>query len=192
VNLSCKEAEFVYDFVIGALPGAKARAFSAHLATCRTCDAELARIRSVMAGFTGWPSDILTPSPALWEKLVARIGESGSDEASAARPVLVRRAGWSDVAPGVACKLLATDPVTGRVSMLVRLGAGVDYPSHRHAGVEELHLLHGELVIDDRTLQPGEFYTAGPGSVDTRVWSKTGCTCVLMTSLNDELLGTSA
>ena len=29
--------------------------------------------------------------------------------------------------------------------MLVRLAPGTDYPPHRHAGVEELHLLDGEI-----------------------------------------------
>ena len=29
--------------------------------------------------------------------------------------------------------------------MLVRLAPGAAYPPHRHAGVEELHLLEGEL-----------------------------------------------
>jgi hypothetical protein len=74
-----------------------------------------------------------------------------------------------------------------RVSMLVRLQPGVSYPPHRHAGREELHLLHGELWIDDRKLYPGDYYDAEPGTADSRVWSETGCTCVLITSLNDKL-----
>jgi len=43
------------------------------------------------------------------------------------------------------------------VSMLVRLDPETDYPAHRHAGTEELHLLHGILKVDDRTLYPGDF-----------------------------------
>jgi anti-sigma factor ChrR (cupin superfamily) len=74
-----------------------------------------------------------------------------------------------------------------RVSMLVRLAPGVDYPPHTHAGVEELHLLDGELWIDDRKLHPGDYNRAEPGSGDQRVWSETGCTCVLITSTRDRL-----
>ena len=48
---------------------------------------------------------------------------------------------WEEVAPGISCKLLATDAATDRVSMLVRLAPGADYPPHRHAGLEELYLL---------------------------------------------------
>jgi anti-sigma factor ChrR (cupin superfamily) len=72
--------------------------------------------------------------------------------------------------------------------MLVRLAPGAEYPSHRHADIEELHLLHGELIINDRKLYPGDYNRAEAGSVDHRVWSETGCTCVLLTSANDTLL----
>ena len=95
---------------------------------------------------------------------------------------------WEEVAPGIACKLLATDAETGTVSMLVRLAPGTDYPPHTHAGVEELHLLDGELWIDDRKLHPGDHNRAEPGTSDARVWSETGCTCVLITSARDVLL----
>jgi anti-sigma factor ChrR (cupin superfamily) len=71
--------------------------------------------------------------------------------------------------------------------MLVRLTPGGDYPPHSHAGMEELHLLHGELWIDDRKLVPGDYNRALPGTADRRVWSETGCTCVLITSTQDEL-----
>jgi anti-sigma factor ChrR (cupin superfamily) len=72
--------------------------------------------------------------------------------------------------------------------MLVRLAPGTDYPPHRHAGVEELHLLHGDLMIDDKKLQAGDFIRAEAGSVDHRVWSATGCTCVLLMSTRDAIL----
>jgi len=83
--------------------------------------------------------------------------------------------------------LLATDWERDRVSMLVRLAPGVAYPPHSHAGVEELHLLDGELWIDDRKLYPGDYNRAEPGTADRRVWSETGCTCVLIASPRDVL-----
>ena len=51
-----------------------------------------------------------------------------------------------------------------------------DYPAHTHAGVEELHLLDGELWIDERKLFPGDYNYGAPGAGDERVWSETGCT----------------
>jgi anti-sigma factor ChrR (cupin superfamily) len=94
---------------------------------------------------------------------------------------------WEQVAPGIECKLLSTDAERHRVSMLVRLAPGASYPAHTHAGIEELHLLDGELWIDERKLLPGDYNYAGRGSGDERVWSETGCTCVLLTSTRDIL-----
>jgi DNA-directed RNA polymerase specialized sigma24 family protein len=94
---------------------------------------------------------------------------------------------WEEVAAGISCKLLATDAEKDRVSMLVRLAPGAAYPPHRHAGVEELYLLDGELIIDDKTLHPGDYNRAEPGTGDQHVWSETGCTCVLLTSTRDVL-----
>jgi len=71
---------------------------------------------------------------------------------------------------------------------LVRLDPGTDYPPHRHSGREELYLLDGELMIDDKKIYPGDYVRAEADSVDHRVWSKTGCTCVLMTSTKDVIL----
>jgi anti-sigma factor ChrR (cupin superfamily) len=71
--------------------------------------------------------------------------------------------------------------------MLVRLAPGARYPAHTHSGVEELHLLDGELWIDECKLVPGDYNYGAPNSGDQRVWSETGCTCVLITSTKDIL-----
>jgi DNA-directed RNA polymerase specialized sigma24 family protein len=132
-------------------------------------------------------ADVLSPTTFLWGAIAKRIvSESGLLPVFTA-PQSWTEPDWKEVAPGIACKLLATDEQRERVSMLVRLAPGIDYPPHTHAGVEELHLLHGELWIDQRKLQPGDYNRAEPGTRDTRVWSETGCTCVLITSPRDRL-----
>lgn len=94
---------------------------------------------------------------------------------------------WEAVAPGIECKLLAGDDERNVISMLVRLEPGASYPPHTHAGPEELHLLEGELWIDDRMLVAGDYNFGPPGGSDERVWSETGCACVLVTSTKDVL-----
>jgi anti-sigma factor ChrR (cupin superfamily) len=183
---ACQQADFVYGFAVGALSATEAKEFASHLATCAKCSAELDTLRPVIASFVGWPSDVLRPSASLWDRLSERIGgDRPSAETAGTRRS--KKPEWKEAGPGISYKLLATDPANDRVSMLVRLAPGAEYPPHRHAGGEELHLLAGELFIDDRKLFPGDYYHADPGTVDTRVWSVTGCTCVLMTSLQDEL-----
>ena len=127
------------------------------------------------------------PSGVLWERLAQRIAAEQSQESVAAAPSGPPESAWEEVAIGISCKLLATDAEKDRVSMLVRLAPGVAYPPHRHAGVEELYLLDGELMIDDKTLSPGDYNRAEPGTGDQHVWSETGCTCVLLTSTRDVL-----
>ena len=52
---------------------------------------------------------------------------------------------------------------------------------------QKLHLLDGELWIDGRKLSPGDYNYGAPSTGDERVWSETGCTCVLVTSTKDTL-----
>ena len=136
------------------------------------------------------PTDVLHPPASLWVLLSRRIAAEMGGE-----PLMPLSAGrtereWAEVAPGISCELLATDRAHHRVAMLVRLAPGIAYPPHTHAGIEELYLLHGELMIEDRTLYPGDYNRAEPGSGDQFVWSGTGCMCVLLTSTQDVLRGT--
>ena len=134
-----------------------------------------------------WPVDVLAPSASLQERLARRIATETGREPVLAPATDYREPDWDEVSPGIFCKLLATDAQRRRVSMLVKLLPGVEYPPHTHAGLEELHLLEGELWIDERKLQPGDYNRAEAPTGDKRVWSETGCTCVLITSTDDVL-----
>jgi anti-sigma factor ChrR (cupin superfamily) len=133
----------------------------------------------------GFESEAMPPD-TIWDRLAERIGPT-SPEPPGTSFEKWQDPEWEDVAPGIRCKILASDAARDRVTMLVRLAPGVAYPPHCHAGVEELHLLDGELWIEDRKLLPGDYNRAVPGTSDQRVWSETGCTCVLITSPSDTL-----
>jgi hypothetical protein len=179
----CEQLESVAAYVVGALPPDEVSVLRSHIATCAVCAAEARELGRLVGSFVDWPTDVLRPATSLWERVAERVG---ANAASSARPDWVEPA-WKDVAPGIACKLLAKDAARDTISMLVRLAPGAEYPPHKHAGVEELHLLDGELWINDRKLYPGDYNRATPGTSDVRVWSETGCTCVLVTSSRDEL-----
>jgi anti-sigma factor ChrR (cupin superfamily) len=183
----CEQAEQVCAYAVQALPSREVPAVEAHISSCSQCRRELDTLRPIVDSFVSWPTDVLRPAASLQGRLARRISAQ-----TGGKPVLPATRQWSEppweeVAPGIFCKLLATDTEKHRVSMLVRLAPGVDYPPHTHSGVEELHLLDGELWIDDRKLYPGDYNRAEPGTGDNRVWSETGCTCVLITSTRDVL-----
>ena len=186
-NHDREHVEGVFLYALQALPAGELTAVEARIAACAECREELEGLHPVIGSFVSWPTAVLRPPTPLWDRLARRIAaETGQKPVSPAarRPA---EAEWEEVSPGISVKLLATDAENGRVSMLVRLAPGTDYPPHSHAGIEELHLLDGELMIDDRKLHPGDYSRAEAGSVDRRVWSATGCTCVLVTSLEDVL-----
>jgi hypothetical protein len=141
--------------------------------------------RPPVDSFASWPTDMLRPSASLQERLARRIAAQTGGEIAIPPVPHWKEPEWKEVTPGISCKLLATNLHRNRVSMLVRLAPGVDYPPHSHAGVEELHLLYGDLWINERKLYPGDHNRAEAGTTDERVWSEGGCTCVLITSAGD-------
>jgi len=183
----CEQSEVTCAYAAQALAPSEIAAAEAHIASCLDCQRELESLRPVLDRFVSWPADVLRPTRSLQERLALRIaGETGKQP----MPPPARQWSepeWEQVAPGIECKLLAADAESHRVSMLVRLAPGASYPAHTHAGVEELHLLDGELWINERKLVPGDYNYGAPGAVDERVWSETGCTCVLITSTKDVL-----
>ena len=183
----CGQSEVTSAYAAQALPASDAAIAEAHIAACPHCQRELEALRPVVDRFVSWPTDVLRPPTSLQARLAQRIAaETGKEPVPPPAPQW-REPDWEQVAPGIECKLLATDSERHRISMLVRLAPGARYPAHTHAGVEELHLLDGELWIDERKLLPGDYNYGPPGANDERVWSETGCTCVLITSTKDTL-----
>lgn len=173
-------------YALGAVPANEVPALEAHVQSCDDCRTRLASLRPIVDSFAYWPNTVLCPSDALREQLATRIAAE-THTAPTSAPTQWVEPEWEQAAPGISCKLLATDSEHDRVSMLVRLDPGVAYPPHTHAGREELYVLEGELWIEDRKLYPGDYNRAEAGTADKRVWSETGCACVLITSTRDVL-----
>jgi anti-sigma factor ChrR (cupin superfamily) len=185
---SCIQTELVTALALGALPEPEIPAINAHLAVCVACRAEFDSLKPVVDLLPTWPAETLRPDPLLWDRLADRIGSRATRAGNPpSTGLLGAEPEWNEVAPGLSCKILSVDSEQDCVSMLVRLAPGTDYPPHTHAGIEELHLLDGELWINDRKLRAGDYNRAEPGTSDYRVWSETGCTCVLITSMRDQL-----
>src|SRR6185312_9984144 len=174
-------------FALQALPQREIASIEAQISSCRDCQQEIETLRPIVRSFVGWPTDVLRPANPLWTRLAERIASDGAMRPFVPPLEAPAKPEWEEAAPGIHVKILARDTDNESVSMLVRLDPGTDYPAHTHAGIEELHLLHGILKVDERTLYPGDFIHSEAGSVDHRVWSETGCTCFLVTSTKDAL-----
>jgi len=183
----CEQSEVTCAYAAQALSASETAAAKAHIAACPDCQRELESLRPVFDRFISWPTDLLRPTRSLQARLARRIAEETGKQLVLPSAQPWSEPEWGEVAPGIECKLLATDTERHRVSMLVRLAPGASYPAHTHTGAEELHLLDGELWIDQRKLFPGDYNYGAPGAGDERVWSETGCTCLLVTSTKDIL-----
>jgi len=185
---SQEHLDLVFLFALQALSPREIASVEAQISSCGDCRQEIETLRPIVRSFVGWSTDVLRPAESLWDRLAKRIASE-----TATRPFVPPleapvKPEWEEAGPGIHVKILARNAENDSVSMLVRLDPGTDYPGHSHAGIEELHLLHGILKVDDRTLYPGDFIRSEAGSVDYRVWSETGCTCFLVTSTKDALL----
>jgi len=185
---SQEHLDLVFLFVLQVLPPSERASVEAQISSCEDCRQEIETLRPIVRSFVGWPTDVLRPAESLWVRLAKRIAREEGTQPFVPQLDARVKPDWEEAAPGIHVKILARNGENDSVSMLVRLDPGTDYPGHRHAGIEKLHLLHGILNVDERTLYPGDFIHSEVGSVDHRVWSETGCTCLLMTSTEDALL----
>ena len=183
----CDESATSCAYALEALPPGEAAAAQAHIAACPLCRQEVQSLSPVLDRLAAWPTDVLRPAGSLRARLALRIAAETGRPPAPVPSAHRSEAEWQEVAPGIECRLLTADAQRHRVGMLVRLAPGASYPAHTHWGSEELHLLDGELWIDGRRLLPGDYNYGAPGASDERVWSETGCTCVLLTSSQDVL-----
>jgi len=184
---SQEHLDHVFLFALQALSPREIPMVEAQISSCAECRQEIETLRPIVRSFVGWSTDLLRPAESLWGRLAKRIASETATEPFVPPLEAPVKPEWEEAAPGIHVKILARNTENDSVSMLVRLDPGTDYPGHRHAGIEELHLLHGILKVDAKTFYPGDFLHNEADSVDHRVWSETGCTCFLMTSTEDAL-----
>lgn len=82
--------------------------------------------------------------------------------------------------PGSRLKVLSAGPTQEYVMLLVEFGPGVTYPEHDHLGAEEMYVLTGDLQSEGRSLGPGDFLHAEPGTHHQPLHSIHGCTALMV------------
>ena len=89
--------------------------------------------------------------------------------------------------PGVEIALFHVDPVKREVVGVLRAEAGVRYPMHRHAAVEELYMLAGDLVVGTAVYGAGDYIRSRPNTAHDP-YTIEGCMFFFRTSMDDEYL----
>jgi hypothetical protein len=96
---------------------------------------------------------------------------------------------------GLERQVLFVDERQQSVTSLVRmqagthLQAGTHFPAHQHGGPEEVFMLHGDLIVEGRTMKPGDYCRAETDSVHSESCTESGCLFLLKASQHDRIIG---
>jgi anti-sigma factor ChrR (cupin superfamily) len=174
-------------YSLGALDAADAWRFRAHLLDgCGACRDEVAAFEDVAVALA-YAAAPVAPSPILRERVLDAIAEPA---AQTAEPPFVGPAGdWEPYAiPGVTVRRLFRDEANRQTVMLVRAEPGVRYPAHRHAALEEMFMLEGELRFGETVYRPGDYIRSECGSLHGSSETLGGCMFLIRASLDNELM----
>jgi hypothetical protein len=105
--------------------------------------------------------------------------------------VKAREVNWlahPDGVDGVSISPLFVDQISRRFSGFVRCDVGAIYPSHRHAEDEEILILEGDLLIDGKCFEVGDYIYSAPNSLHSAIGNRNGCLFFVRTSLDDRFM----
>lgn len=105
----CEQSEVTCAYAAQVLPESEVAAAEAHIASCPDCQRELESLRAVVGRFVSWPTDVLRPPTSLQGRLALRIAEETGKQPVPPPARQWSEPEWEQVAPGIECKLLATD-----------------------------------------------------------------------------------
>jgi hypothetical protein len=149
---------------------------------------ELTQLQGSAAAI-GYSAPTVPMAPDLKERLFQRIADTEvKDNSVAALTQQAANVSWKPYSvAGVMVGTLYINRTRREIACFVRAEAGVQFPYHLHAGNEEIVVLEGDLVIDDKVYTSGESILSTSGSAHKPKTSN-GCLLFLLTSLDDQIL----
>lgn len=182
--------EFVDLYVLGSGSAEERSGFEVHLAECARCQLRVFSIADTLGNFA-FRRPRLAARKALLEKVLADKQKHPSIVFEAPG-VLAKRAEeieWVPAGPpGVYAKTLFADETRGYHTSIVKLDPGTKYPAHRHAGIEEVFVLKGDLHFDFGVIVAGDYCRAEPETVHSHSHTENGCELLVTASTRDEFL----
>ncbi|PSB16230.1 cupin-like domain-containing protein [filamentous cyanobacterium Phorm 46] len=88
---------------------------------------------------------------------------------------------------GISIGRLFTDKEKREITCLLRLEPGIEFPLHRHGGVEEIFMLEGDLVVEGEVCYQGDYIRSLPGSTHSSI-TQGGCLLLVKSSLDNKML----
>jgi anti-sigma factor ChrR (cupin superfamily) len=191
-------------YSLGSLSGDEKTLYEKHLEEgCADCAQEIRSFQGVVEDLS-LSATVVVPSGKARERLFASLGvqkkaaaPKESQSPTGPKGILLREPGlliarsaempWESVAPGIDRRVLFVDSERDHITTLVRVQPGTRYPSHRHAGVEEILLLEGDLHVHEIVMHAGDYCRAEPESIHDITFSESGCMLLLRTSQHDEI-----
>jgi quercetin dioxygenase-like cupin family protein len=86
---------------------------------------------------------------------------------------------------GIKIKQLAFNEKSGYAMLLMKVAPGTKYPAHHHNGAEECYVIEGDVYAEGKILGPGDFHHAEGGSDHNPLYTKNGCTLILVVDPKD-------
>ena len=86
---------------------------------------------------------------------------------------------------GIEFKQLSYNEKKDYVMLLLRVAPDTYYPAHHHSGAEECYVLSGDVYAQGKVLGPGDFHHAEGGSDHEPLYTKNGCTVLLVVDPED-------
>jgi len=96
---------------------------------------------------------------------------------------------WEEVVKGVRVKNLFVDDSRNYSTVIVQMSPGAKFPSHRHRETEECYIISGDLYMGGKVFHTGDYIRVETDSIHEGIYSKNGCTLLVMSSLQNEMLG---
>jgi anti-sigma factor ChrR (cupin superfamily) len=188
----CRMRELAGWSVLGGLTAAEQMEVDAHLAAgCEVCRAEARQAGDLAAELASGVE--ATPPASLRSRVLSAVAGASQlpgvvFQSGGVRVARSAELPWLSLSPGVDYKVLHRDKVRRYNTMLFRLEPGAHFPAHRHADVEELMVLSGDLRVAGVVMGSGDYCRADVDSVHGRSYSEFGCTVLLMASSRNEVL----
>jgi anti-sigma factor ChrR (cupin superfamily) len=191
-------------FALGSLRGHERTAFEHHVRTgCDSCEQELLGLTHVVENLALAVAPV-EPSFEIRHRLMASLATKAERPAAKREPVSMMTKGillqqqgllisrstdmpWEQIAPGFMRKTLFVDRERNYTTQLLRVEPGLRYPSHRHADVEEILVLEGDLNIHGVAMRSGDYCRAEPNSIHEETFTESGCLLLQLTSQLDQI-----